>query len=381
MLEHMMFKGTAKLKPGELSKVIARLGGSENAFTSQDYTAYFQNIEKSHLGRMFELEAERMGHLKLDDNEFQKERKVVLEERRMRVEDQPTSRLQERFDLLAYDVNPYRRPVIGWQKDIEAYQLSELQTWYNQWYSPNNATLVVVGDVQPEAVFALAKEKFGCLPAREMGVRKPIQTLEPIGEKRLVIHDERTQVPNLLMGYAVPSWKTSDDKQEVYALEVLAHVLDGGSSARLSRELVRGSQQLTQADAGYDLYARLSTQFTLAAVPADGVTLEQAEAALHASVAKLVKEGVTQEELNRVQAEVESAYVFEQDSMFYQGMKLGEAATVGIPLTEMDDYVARLHAVTPEQVQAVAKKWLTPDRLTVTYLLPKAKAVVTGGAQ
>jgi zinc protease len=378
ILEHMMFKGTAKLKPGEFSKIVARLGGSENAFTSQDYTAYFQNIEASHLGRMFELEAQRMGYLKLDDAEFQKERQVVLEERRMRVEDKPESRLQERFDAIAYDVNPYRRPVIGWQKDIESYQLSELQHWYNQWYSPNNATLVVVGDVKPEAVFALAKEKFGCLPIRPTGSHKPSQELLPVGEKRLVVRDEKAKIQSLMMGYAVPSWKTSENKQEAYALEVLAHILDGGSSARLSKELVRGSQQLTQADVGYDLYARLSTQFTLSAVTSEDVTLEQAEEAIKATIAKLVKEGVSDAELKRVLAQVESSYIFGQDSMFYQGMKLGEAATVGIPLAEVDAYLERLRSVTAAQVQAAAKKWLVDDRLTVAYLLPKTALIEQG---
>jgi len=378
ILEHMMFKGTTKLKPGEFSKIVARLGGTENAFTSQDYTAYFQNIEASQLGRMFELEAQRMGYLKLDDAEFQKERQVVLEERRMRVEDQPESRLQERFSAIAYDVSPYRRPVIGWQKDIESYQLSELQTWYNQWYSPNNATLVVVGDVKPDAVFALAKSAFGCLPSRQMGVSKANHELPSVGEKRLVVRDDKAKIQSLMMGYAVPSWKTSEDKQEAYALEVLAHILDGGSSARLSKELVRGSQQLTQADAAYDLYARLSTQFTLSAVTAEGVTLEQAEAAIKATITKVVKEGVADTELKRVLAHVESSYVFEQDSMFYQGMKLGEAATVGVPLSEVNAYIERLRSVTAEQVQAAAKKWLVNDRLTVAYLLPKTALIEQG---
>lgn len=373
MLEHMMFKGTKHLKPGELSKIIARLGGSENAFTSQDYTAYFQNIEKSHLGRMFELEAERMGHLKLIDAEFQKERQVVLEERRMRTEDQPTARFQERFDALAYDVNPYRRPVIGWQSDIEHYQLADLQAWYDRWYAPNNATLVVVGDVDPQAVYRLAQQKLGKVPARKLGSSRTLVDLTPVVEKRMTMIDERAKVPSLLMGFVVPSWKTAEDKTDAYALAVLANVLDGGNSARLSKELVRGKQLLSQAGADYDLYARLSTQFMLSAVPADGVSLAQAETALKASVAEIVQKGITNEELKRIIAQVEAAKVYEQDSMFYQGMKLGQAATVGIPLSEMDDYIAKLRAVTPDQVQAVAKKFLIDSRLTVAYLLPKVQ--------
>ena len=371
MLEHMMFKGTKNLKPGELSKIIARLGGSENAFTSQDYTAYFQTIHKDHLKRMFELESERMQSLKLEDAEFQKERKVVLEERRMRVEDQPTSRLHERFEAVAYDTNPYRRPVIGWQQDIENYQLADLQTWYDRHYAPNNAVLVVVGDIDVASVRAMVNKTLAQVPARSLDSAKKVADLPPVGEKRLVMSDERAKVPSLLMGFAVPSWNTSDDKSQAYALEMLAQVLDAGNSSRLSKELVRGSQQLSQAGAGYDLYARLPTQFVLSAVPAEGGTLAQAEAALRQSIARIVEKGVTKEELARVLAQVEASEVYQQDSLFFQGMKLGQAFTLGVPSTEIDAYLTRLSQVTPEQVQQAAKKWLISERMTVAYLQPK----------
>lgn len=374
MLEHMMFKGTEKFAPGEISKVIARLGGNENAFTGQDYTAYFQTIERSHLKRMFEIEAERMGHLKLDAGEFAKERQVVLEERRMRVEDNPNARLFEQFNALAYNTNPYRRPVIGWQQDIEGYRLNDLQQWYERWYAPNNATLVVVGDVNPTEVLAMAQETLAKVPPRR-GTERPAGAEVPLkGEKRLQLSDDKAKVPMLLMGYAVPSLMTMNDPADAYALEVLAHVLDGGSSARLSKALVRGSQQLSQVGAGYDLYARLSTQFTLSAVPADGVSLADAEAAIKAQLHNLAREGVSVDELARVQAQVAAQRVFEQDSMFYQAMKLGEAATTGLALDELEAYDRRIRAVTPEQVQAAAQRWLQDDRLTVAWLLPAAKA-------
>lgn len=381
MLEHMMFKGTQNLKPGEISKIIARLGGSENAFTSQDYTAYFQTIHKQHLKRMLELEAERMQHLRLDDSEFQKERSVVLEERRMRVEDQPTSRLHERFEAVAYDTNPYRRPVIGWQQDIENYQLADLQSWYERHYAPNNAALVVVGDVDADSVRAIVNETIAKVPARHVERSRQIAHLAPVGEKRLVMRDERAKVPSLLMGFAVPSWNTSSDKSQAYALEMLAQVLDAGDSSRLSKELVRGSQQLSQAGAGYDLYARLSTQFVLSAVPAEGVTLAQAEAALRQSIARLVDKGVTTEELKRVLAQVEASEVYQQDSLFVQGMKLGQAFTLGVPTQEIDAYLTRLAQVTPEQVQQAAKTWLVSERMTVAYLEPKATAQATKGGK
>lgn len=381
MLEHMMFKGTKNLKPGELSKIIARLGGSENAFTSQDYTAYFQTIHKDHLKRMFELESERMQSLKLDDSEFQKERKVVLEERRMRVEDQPTSRLHERFEAVAYDTNPYRRPVIGWQQDIENYQLADLQAWYDRHYAPNNAALVVVGDVDAQSVRAMLNDTLAKVPARPLDNAKAVADLAPVGEKRLVMTDERAKVPSLIMGFAVPSWNTVTDKSQAYALEMLAQVLDAGSSSRLSKELVRGSQQLSQAGAGYDLYARLPTQFVLSAVPAEGVSLAQAEAALRQSIARIAEKGVMQEELKRVLSQVEASEVYQQDSLFFQGMKLGQAFTLGVPTAEIDAYLSRLAQVTPEQVQQAAKQWLVTERMTVAYLQPKLTTPVAQGGK
>lgn len=381
MLEHMMFKGTQHLKPGELSKIIARLGGSENAFTSQDYTAYFQTIHKQHLKRMFELESERMQSLKLDDAEFQKERKVVLEERRMRVEDQPTSRLHERFEALAYDTNPYRRPVIGWQQDIEQYQLADLQVWYDRHYAPNNAALVVVGDVDAKTVRDMLNDTLAKVPARSLEGANKVTNLVPVGEKRLVMSDERAKVPSLMMGFSVPSWNSAEDKAQAYALEMLAQVLDAGNSSRLSKELVRGSQQLSQASAGYDLYARLPTQFMLSAVPAEGVTLAQAEQALRQAIARIVDKGVTREELTRVLAQVEASEVYQQDSLFFQGMKLGQAFTLGIPTQEIDAYLTRLAQVTPEQVQQAAKTWLVSERMTVAYLQPKATAQLAKGGK
>jgi zinc protease len=381
MLEHMMFKGTQNLKPGELSKIIARLGGSENAFTSQDYTAYFQTIHKDHLKRMFELEAERMQYLRLEDVEFQKERKVVLEERRMRVEDQPTARLHERFEAVSYDTNPYRRPVIGWQQDIENYQLADLQVWYDRHYAPNNAALVVVGDVDVASVRAMLNETLAKVPARPLDNAKKVANLPPVGEKRLVMSDERAKVPSLLMGFAVPSWNTAADKSQAYALEMLAHVLDAGSSSRLSKELVRGSQQLSQVGAGYDLYARLPTQFVLSAVPSEGVSLSQAESALRQSIVRIVEKGVTQDELKRVLAQVEASKVYQQDSLFFQGMKLGQAFTLEVPTEEIDAYLTRLAQVSPEQVQQAAKKWLVSDRMTVAYLQPQPKALAAQGGK
>jgi zinc protease len=227
----------------------------------------------------------------------------------------------------------------------------------------------------------MLNETLSKVPARSLDSAKKVANLSPVGEKRLVMSDERAKVPSLLMGFAVPSWNTSDDKSQAYALEMLAHVLDAGNSSRLSKELVRGSQQLSQAGAGYDLYARLPTQFMLSAVPADGVTLAQAEAALRQSIARIVEKGVTMEELKRVLAQVEAAEVYQQDSLFFQGMKLGQAFTLGVPTAEIDAYLTQLAQVTPDQVQQAAKNWLVTERMTVAYLQPKATDSMAKGGK
>lgn len=369
VLEHMMFKGTNKLKPNEFSQIISANGGRENAFTGRDYTAYFQSLHKDRLEISFKLESDRMRNLTLPDEEFKKEVQVVMEERRLRTEDNPTALAYERFNAAAYQSSPYHHPVIGWQDDLENLNNADLRAWYRKWYAPNNATLVVVGDVEPNKVLALAKKYFGPLKPSDLGTLKPRREIEPVGERRIIVK-RPAEVSYMMMGYRVPSLHTAQDPGEAYALEMLAAVLDGGNSARLPRELVRGSQVAVSAGAGYDLYSRLDDQFVLDGTPAADKDIKQVEAALRAQVKRLHDAPVRQDELDRIKAQVVANKVYELDSVFYQAMQIGTLETVGLNWQQLDEYVDRIKAVTPEQIQAAARKYLVDDRLTVAVLEP-----------
>ena len=371
MLEHMMFKGTEKHPAGEFSKIIASNGGDENAFTGQDYTAYFQTMAADKLEVSFELEADRMRNLKLLPEELKKELEVVTEERRMRTEDNPQAKLSETFASVAYTSSPYQHPVIGWPSDIANYKVEDLQAWYSLWYAPNNATLVVVGDVKADDVFALAEKYFGALKTSDIKPLKPQPEMPQAGMRRMTVKAP-AKMPVVILGYKVPTLKTAQSEQEVYALEVLASVLDGGNSARLATNLVRGKQLAVSAGAGYDMTDRLDNLFELDAIPVEGKSLSDLETALKAEVAKLQSTLITDEELKRIKAQVLASKVYEQDSDFYQAMQLGLLETVGLPWQKADEYVDKINQVTAEQVREVAKKYLIEDHLTVGMLEPQA---------
>jgi len=381
VLEHMMFKGTKKHGPNEFSKIISANGGRENAFTNKDYTAYFQLLEKSRLPISFELEADRMANLNLRAEDFKKEIKVVMEERRMRTEDEPRSLTYEHFIATAFANSPYHHPVIGWMNDLENMNVNDTREWYKNWYEPNNATLVVVGDVDNKVVFEQAKKYFGPLKPGHIPKLKPQKEFEQKGIRRITV-TAPAQVPYFIMGYKVPVVKTAKEDWEPYAIDMLASVLDGGNSARFAKELVRGQQVATSAGAGYDLYSRLDDLFILDGTPAKGKSIEDLEKAIRAQIEKIKKEPVSQEELDRIKAQVVAGKVYEKDSVFYQAMQMGTLETVGLDWSLMDDYVKKLQAVTPEQVQAVAKKYFIDDYLTVAVLkpeMPSAAALTMGG--
>lgn len=369
LLEHLMFKGTPNVPGGEFSRLIAANGGDENAFTSRDYTAYFQTLEKDRLEISFRLEADRMRQLLLKPEDVTKEAQVVAEERRLRTDDQPDALTQEQFNAAAYVTSPYRHPIIGWMQDIQAITPDDLKRWYQQWYAPNNATLVVVGDVDPIKVRELAEKHFGPLARSTLPPPRPVVEIPQQGERRIVVKAP-AEVPFITLGYKAPTLKTATEDWEAYALDVLDGILDGGSSARLSRNLVRGSQVAASAGTGYGLTSRLEELFILAGNPAPGHTSAQLEQALRAEVARLRDERVSVDELARVVAQVAASDVYQRDSMFYQGMQMGILETVGLGWNKLDDYVQRIQTVTPEQVQAVARKYLTDDRLTVAILEP-----------
>jgi zinc protease len=372
-LEHMMFKGTKKIPKGQFSRIIAENGGRENAFTGRDYTAYYQHFEKSRLPVSFKLEADRMRNLLLDEDEFEKEREVVLEERRMRTDDKPRSKVYELFMAMVYASSSYRYPIIGWPDDIKELSIDDHRGWYNKWYYPNNATLVVVGDVDPDAVFKLAKKYFGELKAEQIPVIKTRGEVEQFGTKRMEV-SLPAKLPYLLMGYKVPVLNSLAEGQEweAYALEVLAGILDGGDSARLSSRLVRGQQSVVSAGAGYDMTARLPSLFLLDATPSIGHTLTEIEEALRKQITLLQESPVTSKELKRVKAQVIASEVYERDSVFYQTMQLGILETVGLGWRVGEQYVDSIKAVTAQQIQEVANKYLVDKTLNISYMtIPK----------
>lgn len=369
VLEHMMFKGTAKHPAGEFSEIIAANGGTENAFTGMDYTAYFQRIAADRLALCMQLESDRMRNLLLDEREFRKELEVVKEERRMRTDDDPVALMQEQFNAVAYTSSTYRQPIIGWMDDLNTMTIQDMRDWYATWYAPNNATLVVAGDVEPAAVLALAQKYFGVLQPSQLIPPRPRLDVPQTGERRLVVKVP-AEVPYLMMGYKVPVLKTAPEPWEAYALDVLAGVMDGGNSSRLSSELIRGQSIASSAGAGYDLSARQDSLFVLNAAPTGETTIAQLEAALLEQITKIQNQPPSQSEMERVKAQVMASKVYEQDSVFYQAMQLGVLETVGLGWQRKDEYLKNIQSVTAEQVQAVAKKYLTPERLTVAQLEP-----------
>jgi zinc protease len=369
VLEHMMFKGTEHLEPGEFSRIIAANGGEENAFTGRDYTAYFQTLSNDRLEVSFKLEADRMRHLSLLPEEFLKEVEVVKEERRMRTEDKPTSLTYEQFLAGAYEASPYRIPVIGWMSDLDALQVGDLQEWYRKWYAPNNATLVVVGDVDPQQVIALAEKHFGPLKPETLAEPKPRIEPQQRGVKRFTVRAPARQ-PYLILGFKTPVVATAEEAWEPYALEMLAYILDGGDSARLSNNLIRGTHQAVSADASYSAFSRLSGMLVMDAIPAPEVSMDTLEAALLQEIERFKTDLVSEAEMERVRNQIIAAKVYEKDSVFYQAMLIGQLEAIGLDWRLADDYVENLQQVTAEQIRQVANKYLIERNLSVALLDP-----------
>jgi len=369
VLEHMMFKGTKKHGVGEFSSIIAENGGRENAFTGTDYTAYFQTLEKSRLPISFELESDRMRNLIVDDDEFAKEVKVVMEERRMRTDDNPEARVYEKFNQTAYKQHPYGRPVIGWMKDLEHLTAQDIRDWYQKWYAPDNATLVVVGDVDPLETIEQAKKYYG--PHQPSGIKRKALAPEPRhqGLKTVTVKAPAT-VPYILTGWHVPVLSREDPENdwEPYALEVLNGLLAGGDSARFPKNLQRGKGLVAQASAGYNMLHRGSTMFLVDANPSAGHSEKEVEQAMLAEIEDLRVNGPTQKELDRIKAQVIASDVFQQDSVYFQAMKLGQYETVGLDWPVSDQYVSKVRSITADQVKAVINKYLVDDNRVVAYL-------------
>ena len=373
VLEHMMFKGTKTTKPGEFSEIIAAAGGKENAFTGADYTCYFQQLEKSKLPITLKMEADRMENLVISEEEFNKEIKVVMEERRWRTDDKPTSQANELSQSLTFRTHPYRRPVVGWMNDLENMSYKDANEWYQDWYAPNNSILVVAGDVKSDEVFELANKYFGKIKKIDIKQRKP--QLEPLQEGiRRATLKAPSKLGYIQMAYHAPAL-TKDlesNASEAYALEVLAGILSNTSTSRLHQSVVNDRGLALSASASYAMTTRGGPSlFELYATPAEGVTAGSVESALKDEIKKIINDGVTDVELERIKIGVIAGEVYQKDSVFYQAMLIGQLETMGYSHTLMEGYIDNIKKITSKQIQDVAKKYLNDDYLTVVTLDPQ----------
>lgn len=371
-IEHMMFKGTKKFPQGVFSKTIAAQGGQENAFTNNDFTAYFEKIDASRLATSFELEADRMNNLLLDANEFAKEIKVIQEERRLRTDDNPQALAFERFLATAHLSAPYNHPVIGWMNILQQMSVEDLKKWYQAYYAPNNATLVVVGDVNPEKVHALAEHYFGSIAKKPIIERKPQIEPPALGKKSIII-EAPAKLPLFMMGFTVPSVKTAHNAWEPYALELIAGILDSGESARFAKNLIRGSRVATGADVYYNLYARYQTQFIMYGAPSQNAQVAELKKGLLAELISLKTTPVSEKELKRIKNQIIAQKTFEKDSIFGQAMELGMLETVGIGWRNTNNYAEAINSITPEQIQQTAQRYFQEQNMTEAELKPTNK--------
>lgn len=367
-LEHMMFRGTARYPGNQFSHLIATKGGRENAQTSQDYTFYYEELAANELPLAFELEADRMQHLLIKKADFDKEKQIILEERRMRIDDDPFSLAYEKFNATAF-LNSYCNPVIGWIPDIENLSAQKLRKWYEHWYAPNHATLVVVGDVAPKEVYELAQKYFGQFPSNNTTLipAQPIKQNPGLQEFTIKLP---AKLPWILIGYRTPSLATATPKWHAYALEVLAGILSSGNSSRFNKQIIREKHLATEADAHYDLYDKLDSMFLISAIPERKTSPEILKKSLLDQVAQLQTQLVTEEELTRIKNQVMAKQIYKQDSLFGEAKELGLLETIGLSWKLANQYAKNIQNITPEQIQTVAKRYLKPERLTIAVLTP-----------
>jgi zinc protease len=364
VLEHMMFKGTWKIGPEEFSRIVQENGGNDNAFTSRDYTAYFQNLSSDRIQVSLDLESDRMQNLLLREEDFRTERMVVMEERRLRTEDHPTGVLVEQLQASAFQVHPYRWPIIGWMEDLKRLTLDDLKEYYKTYYNPSNAFLVVVGDFKKEELLPRIEKAFGSHSKGVVPNQERDKETSQMGERRIFVKKE-AQLPTILMAYHVPNLRDPDS----YVLEVIATLLSGGKSSRLYQNLVREKRLVLSADADYSLLSHDPFLLYLSAEPLPNKETAEVEKALDQEIERLQKEWVSERELEKVKNQMEASFVFGQDSIFYQAMVLAQHE-IAFSWRAIDDYLPFIRKVTPEDIQRVAKKYLISDNRTVGILIP-----------
>ncbi len=380
VVEHMMFKGTPSVRAGDFSRRVAALGGRDNAFTSRDYTGYYQQIPSAKLEDVMRLEADRFANSQWDDAEFTKEIEVVKEERRMRTEDSARGQLYEAMTAVVFSASPYRRPIVGWMSDLDAMTPADVRSFMRSWYTPRNAAVVVAGDVDPQQVRALAEKYYGTIASADTAPRKPREEPAQLGARRLDVKVAAEQA-YVALSFKVPSLTANgldartatavDD--DALALTVLAAVLDGYAGARLDRALTQGEKRVADSAGAYNgLWGRGPQLFTLDGVPVKGATPQQVEAALREQVARVAREGVSEAELQRVKTQWVTGEIYKLDSVFNQARSIGNYWVQGLPLDAGSRLISRLRGVSAQRVQAVAARYFGDDQLTVATLVPQA---------
>ncbi|NBV70475.1 MAG: insulinase family protein [Burkholderiaceae bacterium] len=376
VLEHMMFKGTKKVKSGDFSRMVAAVGGRENAFTAKDFTGYFQQIEKSKLADVMRLEADRMANLQFSDDEFLKEIQVVMEERRLRTDDNPNSLLRELMMATAFTSSSYRHPIIGWMNDLQNMKPNDARQWYLDWYAPNNAIVVVVGDVKPLEIKALVEKYYGPIAAKKLPERKPQIEPEQKGVKRANLKAPADS-PQIMMAWKVPKLDPKKmDETDPYALAVLSAALSGHDNSRLNRELVRNKRLANNASASYDPISRGPELFAIGATTAKGQSVSDLEKGIWQTIQEIAVNGITEAELKRIKTQLLASQIYKRDSIFAQAMEIGSAEIAHVSWKNLDQIIERIQQIQSEQVKAVAKQYFIADTLTVVTLDPQARTVI-----
>ncbi len=374
-LEHLMFQGTDTLAPGEFSATVEATGGNDNAFTSYDYTAYFQRVASSELERMMQMEADRMVGLKLTVEDVDTERDVIIQERAQRTDSEPSALLGEQIDAALYMNHPYGRPVIGWKHEMEALSREDATGFYKANYAPNNAILVVAGDVTPEAVKALAETYFGPLPPSD-AIKPRVRPSEPpqLAPRRIAMVDDRVSEPYVTRSYLAPE-RDLGAQQDAAAMVLLAELLGGNpTTSVLARALQFDAKVAVYAGAGYDGMAIDTTSLQITVVPLPEVSLKDAEAALDGVLAKFLTDGVDSAEFARIKAQVRAADIYADDSTQGLAQKYGAALAVGLSVQDVQDWPKVLEAVTEDEVMAIARRVLVPEQSVTGWLSAEGAA-------
>ena len=371
-LEHMMFKGTNKVPNDEFTRLSRIYGGSINAATFTNYTNYYQLYPKAYFPMALELESDRMNNLLLRQQDFDPEIKVVMEERRQRTDDNPRAQAFERFRWISYPTSHYRQPVIGHMKTLNNIQLSDVKKWYRDWYSPNNAILVIVGDLDVQEALVQVQKYFGDIPARPTPSRNDVLEFERLGYRHMEI-ESNVQVPNLYMTWNVKSLATAKNPQDAYALTIIRSLLDSGISSRLQDRLVRDRKVLTSVSVSYDPYNRGDSLFGISALPAPGVNLTEAQTAIQKEIDLLKTETISEHELARISTRFISNLIYSQDSLSGQAKMIGNLEVNGLSYRLMDELPQHYDSVRAEDIQRVANAYFVRENLSTLYLLPEQK--------